>query len=90
MILVLGHFLVQPADRPRVLALSAEAVRLARLADGNLDFAVGADLVDEARVNVCERWTTRAALDAFRGAGPDDGLGALIREFHVQEIEVGS
>jgi hypothetical protein len=39
-------------------------------------------------VNVCERWTTRAALDAFRGAGPDDGLGALIREFHIREFEV--
>lgn len=88
MILVVGHFFVRPEDRARVLELSTEAVRLARQAPGNLDFSVGADLVDDTRVNVCERWADKASLDTFRGQGPDDGLGALIVSFHVRELEV--
>lgn len=88
MIIVLGHLVVAAADRERFLASSAVAVRAARQAQGNIDFVVGADLVDEDRVNVCERWTDRASLDAFRGAGPGDDLGAMIRAFHVREITV--
>lgn len=88
MIIVLGHLLVAPADRDRFLASSAIAVRAARTTKGNIDFVVGADLVDDDRVNVCERWADKASLDAFRGAGPGEDLSAMIRSFHVKELTV--
>lgn len=88
MIIVLGHLRVAPADRPRFLASSAIGVLAARAAKGNIDFVVGADLVEDDRVNVCERWADRASLDAYRGEGPGEDLGSMIRAFHVREITV--
>lgn len=55
---------------------------------GCLDFVVAADLLNPARVNIYERWDSRAALAAFRGAGPDDGQAAMIRSAAVSEYDV--
>jgi quinol monooxygenase YgiN len=87
MIIVAGHLRVAAADREAYLATSAEAVRLAREAPGCLDFVVAADLLDPERVNVSERWTDRASLAAFRGAGPGGELGAMIVAADVREYE---
>lgn len=88
MIIVTGHLVVDPADRDHQVTLSAEAVRAARATPGCLDFAVSADSCDPSRVNVAERWANRACLEEFRGSGPDDDLGSLVREFHVDEYEI--
>lgn len=88
MIIVTGHLVVDPDSRARVVEDSAAAVRQARATDGCLDFAVSADSVDPARVNVAERWADRASLDTFRGSGPDGDEFAAIREFAVSEYEV--
>jgi quinol monooxygenase YgiN len=90
MIIVSGYLTVAPAERGTYLDGCAEVVRLARAADGCLDFALGADLVDPARINVYERWAGTEELQAFRGSGPDDGqqaaiLGADVREFDSTE-----
>ena len=66
----------------------AKAVELARGAPGCHDFAVSADSADPERINVYERWRDRAALQAFRGDGPDDDLNALIVSADVGEFEV--
>ena len=88
MLIVAGHLMVAASDRDRYVADCAEAVAAARTADGCLDFAVSADAVDPRRVNVFERWETRALLDAFRGDGPDDGLRNRIATVDVAEYEV--
>ena len=88
MIIVLGHLVAAAGLRDELVAASAEAVRLARAADGCLDFAVSADALDPDRVNVAERWRDRASLDAFRGSGPDDDTSALIVAFEVEEFDV--
>lgn len=88
MVVVAGHLVVNAADRDEFLRRSRTAVALARATPGCRDFVVGADIVDEARVNVFERWDSREALEAFRGAGPDDGTGALVRRYHVAEYVV--
>jgi quinol monooxygenase YgiN len=88
MIIVAGHLVVHAGDRDRYVADCALAVTAARRAAGCLDFAVSADVVDERRVNVCERWESRAQLDAFRGDGPGDDLGERIVAVHVREYEV--
>ena len=85
MIIVAGHLVVSPADRDGYVADCAEVVRLARAAPGCLDFAVSADPVDPARVNVYERWRSASALESFRGSGPDGPQRAAIRAADVQE-----
>jgi quinol monooxygenase YgiN len=88
MLIVAGHLMVAASDRDRYVADCAEAVAAARAADGCLDFAVSADAVDPRRVNVFERWESRALLDAFRGDGPDDGLRSRIAVVDVAEYRV--
>lgn len=88
MIIVAGHLVVDPDGRAEYLAGCVDAVRAARAAPGCLDFALGADLLDPARVNVLERWTTPEALAAFRGGGPDDGQLDAIRGFAIDEFTV--
>ncbi|MDT9591892.1 antibiotic biosynthesis monooxygenase family protein [Nocardioides zeae] len=87
-IVVTGHLAVAPAERDRYLAGCAEVVRLARAAPGCRDFALGADLVDPGRVNVLERWASRAELAAFRGSGPSDDQQAALLAVDVVELEV--
>ena len=53
-------------------------VEKARQADGCLDFAITADLLDPGRVNLFERWEKQAAVEAFRGSGPSNKQGAAI------------
>ncbi len=90
MIVVTGHLVVDPTQRDRVLCLSLPSVEEARRRPGCLDFAVSADPVDPTRVNIAERWASRAALENFRGSGPDGELGSLIRDAQVEEYEVST
>ena len=88
MLIIAGHLIVAASDRDRYVADCAPAVAAARSADGCLDFAVSADVLDPRRVNVFERWQTRESLDAFRGDGPEDDLARRIVEVKVDEYEV--
>jgi quinol monooxygenase YgiN len=93
MIVVMGHLVVAADDREASLALSLDAVQAARAAPGCLHFAVTADPVEPTWVDVAELWTSRSELDAFRTSGDvvDDGSDPFVyvREFHVEELEVG-
>jgi heme-degrading monooxygenase HmoA len=85
MVIVAGHLVVDPDERQAYLATCAEVVEAARRADGCLDFAIGADLVDPARINVYERWESQEAVAEFRGAGVGEDQGAMIRRLTVAE-----
>jgi quinol monooxygenase YgiN len=87
-IVVAGYLVVAAADRDAFLQRSRAAVALARTTPGCRDFAVSADIVDDERVNVFERWDSREALEAFRGSGPDDSTGALVRQYQIAEYVV--
>ena len=89
-IIVAGQIDVAPGQRQRFLDGSLDAMRHARVTAGCEDFVVAADPLDEDRVNVFEVWHSRPALLAFRDAGPDDDLSALIVRARVREYEVGS
>lgn len=52
-----------------------------------MDFTLSADLLESDRINVFEAWTTLAALEAFRGTGPDDGQAAMIVAADVKQYE---
>jgi quinol monooxygenase YgiN len=70
MVIVAGHIVVDPQQRESYLADCVSIVKQARLAAGCLDFAITADLVDVGRIDIFERWESRAAVEAFRGSGP--------------------
>jgi quinol monooxygenase YgiN len=88
MIIVAGHVIVDASARDGYLASCEEVVRLARIAPGCLDFAIGADLLDDTCVNVYERWASREELEAFRGSGPSDDQSAAIRSASVEEYDL--
>ena len=88
MVIVTGHLMVEPGERERYLADCVTAVQLARTTHGCHDFAISADLVDPERINILERWESRAAVEAFRGAGPSDEQGAAIVSAFVVEYDV--
>ena len=90
MLIVAGHLLVEPADRQGYLDAYVEVVEQARRTPGCLDFTVAADLVDPSRINIFERWQTRAAVEAFRGEGQSDEQSAAITFADVAEFDVGA
>ncbi|MFT7025725.1 MAG: quinol monooxygenase YgiN [Rhodococcus sp. (in: high G+C Gram-positive bacteria)] len=57
---------------------------------GCLDFAIGADLLDPARINVYERWSSEDALQSFRGSGPDSDQQAAILDARVEEFDASA
>jgi quinol monooxygenase YgiN len=88
MVIVAGHITVDPEERQSYLAGCMSVVEQARRADGCLDFAITADLVDPGRVNLFERWETQAAAETFRGSGPSDEQGATMLSASVAEYDI--
>ena len=88
MVIVTGHIVVDASARADYLAGCVSVVEQARRADGCLDFAISADLVEPGRINILERWESQAAVDAFRGSGPSDEQGAAMLSASVAEYDV--
>ena len=88
MVIVAGHITVDPEQREFYLAGCMSVVEKARRADGFLDFAITADLLDPGRVNLFERWEKQAAVEAFRGSGPSDKQGAAMISVSVAEYDI--
>ena len=89
-VIVAGHLLVAPDERDAYLTGCAEVVRAARSAEGCLDFAISADLLDTSRINVFERWASQSAVEIFRGSGLSDEQGAAILSASIAEFDVGA
>ncbi|MEU8633403.1 antibiotic biosynthesis monooxygenase family protein [Amycolatopsis sp. NPDC048633] len=90
MIIVAGWLAVAPEERATYLEECAEAVRLAREADGCLEYALGADLLDPGRITVYERWESDADLERFRGSGPSDEQSAQILDASVARYRISA
>lgn len=88
MLIIAGWLRVDPDARASYLDGCAAVVAQARNAPGCLDFALTADLLDPARIDVYERWETDEQLLAFRGSGPDAGQAAQILDAEVHEYRV--
>jgi quinol monooxygenase YgiN len=66
-------------------------VEKARRADGCLDFAITADLLDRGRVNLFERWESQAAVETFRRSGRSNKqraamLSVLVAEYDIADV----
>ena len=88
MVIVAGYLIVEPSQRDDYLQGCVAVVEQARLAHGCLDFAIGADLLDPRRIDIYERWESRAALEAFRGDGPSEEQQGSIVSASVCEYDV--
>lgn len=88
MVIVAGHITVDPEQRESYLAGSMSVVQEARRADGCLDFAITADLLDPGRVNLFERWESQAAVETFRRRGPSNKQRAAMLSVSVAEYDI--
>jgi quinol monooxygenase YgiN len=88
MVIVAGHITVDPEQRESHLAGSMSVVEKARRADGCLDFAMTADLLDPSRVNLFERWESQAAVNAFRRRAPRNKHGTKMLSVSVAEYDI--
>ena len=90
MVIVTGWMRVEAHHRDEYLATCRPVVELARSTLGCLDFCIGADLVDDERINILEMWESVEAVEAFRGDGTSDDQQELIIDAHVEQHEVAS
>ena len=88
MVIVAGYVTVDPEQRESYLAGCVKIVEQARGADGCLDFAMTADPIDPARVNLFERWESQAAVTAFRKRAPRRKSAAAMLSGSVAEYDV--
>jgi quinol monooxygenase YgiN len=87
-VIVSGHLRVAPADRERYLADCREVIVQARAADGCVDFHLSPDPREADRINVYEAWTSVAAVEAFRGSGPDGAQASMVLGAAVDQHDV--
>lgn len=90
MLIVSGCLYLKPGTREQFLSSCVASVRLARLAQGCLDFAVSADLIEPDRANVYESWADADSLISFREGGADESLFSFVVRVEVQRHEVSS
>jgi quinol monooxygenase YgiN len=88
MVIVKGHITVDPEQRESYLAGFERVVEKPRRADGYLDFAITADLIDPGRVNLFERWESQAAVKAFRRSAPHTKQGVAMLSTSVAEYDI--
>ncbi len=71
-------------DRPAsvVKELSENAL------DADLDYAIGADLIDPGHVNLFERWESQAALETARGNAPGFEQAEAMLSVSVADYDV--
>ena len=88
MVIVAGHITVEPQQRETYLAGCVSLVEWTRGTVGCLDFAIAADLIDPGRVNIFERFESRAALETARSSGPGNEQGQNMLSVSVAEYDV--
>jgi quinol monooxygenase YgiN len=64
MLIVAGHFDIDPADRDAFLEGRSASMQSTRTEGGCLEYVMSADPIDPARVVLFERWADQASLDA--------------------------
>lgn len=93
MLIVAGHFVVDPADREAFVAGRVEAMVATRTEGGCLEYVIAADPVDPDRVILFERWADQAAFDAHMQVIADGGskaTGPAPKGFEVKIYDVAA
>jgi len=92
-IIVAGHFVVDPDRRDEFLRSRADVMWTSRSEAGCITYAFSPDPLDPSRVLLFERWESKAALAdhlaALRqGVRRPDGIE--VREAEVQQYEISA
>jgi quinol monooxygenase YgiN len=91
MLIIAGWTEVDASKRDDYVAAHQDLVVRCRQAPGCLDVAISADSVDAARVNIYERWESKADVEAWRAVAhaPDTGIELLsvdVMEYGVSNV----
>ena len=97
MVIVQGVFRVNPSERERFLAQSADNMRASRADQGCLEYVLAADPLDPERVILSERWESTEDLNQHgkavaarrkeaQASGNDPGPTPLSTEITVYEV----
>jgi quinol monooxygenase YgiN len=92
-IIVAGHFVVDPGQREEFLRSRADVMRASRSEAGCITYAFSPDPLDPGRVLLFERWETKAALAGHLAAlrqRPRPADGIELRESEVQQYEISA
>ena len=89
-IIVAGKLNMKSGVRDKFIEKSRKAILQARGLESCEDFSVSPDPIDENRVNIFEKWSSRESLDDFRNSGPDNDSFSLVESFDVNEYEINS
>jgi quinol monooxygenase YgiN len=90
MLIVAGHFEVDPADQAAFVAGRVEQMEATRTESGCLEYAMTADPVDPTRVLLFERWADQASFDAHMAgiaSGPKS-TGPAPKGFSVKIYDI--
>jgi quinol monooxygenase YgiN len=87
-IIVAGKLTIKPGSRDEFIDRSRKSIIQARSNGACEDFSVSPDPIDLDRVNVFEKWRSRADLVAFRDSGPESGISSLVESFDIVEYEI--
>jgi quinol monooxygenase YgiN len=92
-IIVAGHFLVDPSQREQFLHSRADMMRRSRSEEGCITYAFSPDPLDPGRILLFERWESKAALARHlagqrQGTRPDDGVE--VRESEILQYEIST
>ena len=93
MIIVAGHFVVDPDQRDQFLRSRADVMRTSRSEAGCITYAFSPDPLDPGRVLLFERWESKAALADHLVAlrqGPRRPDGVEVRDSEVQQYEISA
>jgi quinol monooxygenase YgiN len=92
-IIVAGHFIVDPAEREQFLDGRADVMRRSRAEAGCITYAFSPDPLDPGRVLLFERWESKAALADHLAAlrqHPRPPGGVEVKESEVQQYEISA
>jgi quinol monooxygenase YgiN len=92
-IIVAGHFVVDPGQREHFLDSRADIMRTSRSEPGCITYAFSPDPLDPGRVLLFEQWETKAALADHLAAlrqGPRRQDGVEVRESEIQQYEISA
>jgi quinol monooxygenase YgiN len=95
MVIVIGTFRVDPADRDVFIANRIPVMNHSRAESGCITYAFSADPIESDIVILTERWTDRAALDAhiagLAAAPQPAGIPKqLTRDIYVYQADEGN
>ena len=90
MLIVAGHFEVDPSDQAAFVAGRVDAMRSTRAESGCLEYAMTVDPLDASRVLLFERWADQASFDAHMAGLADapKSTGPAPKGFDVKIYDI--